>query len=395
MIPAAKLLKQALQAHNSGDLSAAEKMYRKILRRSSNDLNANYLLGTLCAERGQLAEAEKHLLQAARLDSQSAFVQTNLGNVYRLQSEIDKAISHYKRALFIDPNQAEANYNLAQICEDKGDYQGAFDLYQKATEANPGLFEAQHGLAMVSKALGHTELAKISLGRALQICPDRPSVQHLFAALSGDNPSAPPDSYVARLFNSYAPRFDAQLVKQLGYAAPLQLRELLESAVPPSTRFQTALDLGCGTGLSGEAFRTLTEKLIGVDIAPKMLDIALKKKIYDALYKQPIKDFLLASPEKFDLVIATDVFIYMGALEYLFELLPAHMSSGGYFIFSTELLDNGTYQLLHSGRYAHSQDYIKKLALNAGFAINATRQIDLRKEMAQWIKGELYILQFA
>lgn len=393
MISNDKLLKQALQAHNSGNLAAAEKLYRKILKRSRNDLNANYLLGTLCAERGNLAEAEKHLLQAARVDPRSAFVQTNLGNVYRLQGEAEKASVHYKRALFIDPNQAEANYNLAQISEDQGDYQSALDLYQKATETNPGLFEAQHGLAMVSKALGHTELAKVSLGRALQICPDRPSVQHLYAALSGENPSAPPDSYVSRLFNSYAHRFDAQLVNQLGYAAPVQLRELLETVISPSTRFQTTLDLGCGTGLSGEAFRSLSDTLIGVDLAPKMLDIAQKKNIYDALYKQAIRDFLLAWQDRFDLVIATDVFIYMGALEYLFELLPQRITEQGYFIFSTELLENGTYQLLHSGRYSHNPKYIENLAETAGFSIKATRNINLRKEMAEWIKGELYILQ--
>ena len=48
-------------------------------------------------------------------------------------------------------------------------------------------------------------------------------------------------------------------------------------------RFGTMLDLGCGTGLAGEAFRPHVDWLEGVDLSPGMIAQARKKTIYDRL----------------------------------------------------------------------------------------------------------------
>ena len=42
-----------------------------------------------------------------------------------------------------------------------------------------------------------------------------------------------------------------------------------------------ALDLGCGTGLTGIILREIAKHLTGVDIAAKMLAHAKEKEIYD------------------------------------------------------------------------------------------------------------------
>ena len=94
--------------------------------------------------------------------------------------------------------------------------------------------------------------------------------------------AALPQAYVARLFDDYAPRFDAHLTKNLGYRAPALIADAL-SAVAPGRRFASALDLGCGTGLMGEALRGRVDHLTGVDLSAAMIAKARERGVYDGL----------------------------------------------------------------------------------------------------------------
>ena len=98
----------------------------------------------------------------------------------------------------------------------------------------------------------------------------------------GDAPGALPQAYVARLFDDYAPRFDKHLTKNLGYRAPALIAEAL-SAVASGRRFASALDLGCGTGLMGEALRGRVDRLTGVDLSAAMIAKARERGVYDEL----------------------------------------------------------------------------------------------------------------
>ena len=51
-----------------------------------------------------------------------------------------------------------------------------------------------------------------------------------------DAPRALPQAYVARLFDDYAPRFDAHLTENLGYRAPALIADAL-GATAPGRRF--------------------------------------------------------------------------------------------------------------------------------------------------------------
>lgn len=74
-------------------------------------------------------------------------------------------------------------------------------------------------------------------------------------------PVAAPADYVSKLFDGYAPRFDEHLTQQLGYRTPRLLMDLILASLRSSSGgeevvgFESAVDLGCGTGLSGEALR--------------------------------------------------------------------------------------------------------------------------------------------
>src|SRR5262249_62155885 len=83
--------------------------------------------------------------------------------------------------------------------------------------------------------------------------------------------------YVRSLFDQYAANFDAALVKGLGYRGPPLLREALRAVAALHDRpfrFARALDLGCGTGLVGEALRDCCDVIVGVDLSPALAGAA-------------------------------------------------------------------------------------------------------------------------
>jgi predicted TPR repeat methyltransferase len=159
-------------------------------------------------------------------------------------------------------------------------------------------------------------------------------------------------------------------------------------------RYQHGLDLGCGTGLSGLAFRALAARLTGVDLSAKMLEKARSKNVYDTLRQDDIVAFLKGTEDTFDLFIATDVFIYLGDLVPVFTGVRERAAKPAYLAFSIERADEGRdYELRTTGRYAQSVGYIRRLAAELGFMVVTNEERNIRREQGQWIEGNIFILK--
>ena len=96
-----------------------------------------------------------------------------------------------------------------------------------------------------------------------------------------------------------------------------------------------------------------------------------------------------------DLVVATDVLIYVGTLEVLFAQIAARLSAAGIFAFSTESPPDLTedYRLEKSGRFSHHHRYIYRLAELNSLAIIKRIDTVLRTEGATPLSGYVFILQ--
>ena len=80
-----------------------------------------------------------------------------------------------------------------------------------------------------------------------------------------------PKQYVQNLFDDYAMRFDHHLTEILDYKVLEILRKLLQTQLGSHFSVDTVIDLGCGTGLSGQAFRPICRRLVGIDLFPQMI----------------------------------------------------------------------------------------------------------------------------
>jgi predicted TPR repeat methyltransferase len=171
---------------------------------------------------------------------------------------------------------------------------------------------------------------------------------------------------------------------------------LLKTYIPSLSYPQwDILDLGCGTGLSGFAFRDQAKILTGVDLSEKMLHIAERKAIYDYLILDDIIDFLDKNKINYDLILAADTFNYIGDLNKLLGLCKLALKNKAYLVFSLELLEDQTknWILEPHGRYLHSKHYIEKIALEQGFRIIAIENAALREQNHSPVNGCLCLFQ--
>ncbi|WP_055045317.1 class I SAM-dependent DNA methyltransferase [Devosia sp. A16] len=154
---------------------------------------------------------------------------------------------------------------------------------------------------------------------------------------AGGSAQAAP-AYVEALFDDYASRFEDALVGRLGYRTPEMLEVAIRDtlAARGATRFERALDLGCGTGLMGERLWPLVDRLEGVDLSANMLAEARRKRTYDRLQKADLVAFLLEAPGTADLIVAADVFNYVGDLQGPLAAASNALRPGGLVAFSLE-----------------------------------------------------------
>lgn len=261
----------------------------------------------------------------------------------------------------IDEEALAEAYNRALALEKAGDFDAAAKAYEEVLAIDPD----DHGGAAIRIA---------SMGR-------------------GEAPPKAPDAYVETLFDQHAESFEDILVDQLGYAVPVMVRQRLQALeLGP---FKRMLDLGCGTGLTGGALRDLVEDITGIDLSENMVEIAHEKDLYETLYVAEVEDFLEDNDdEPFDLVTATDVLPYLGALEPLFFGVAENMVPGGIFVFSCESLAEGDERTFIVGphqRFLHAPAYIRARLADTGFDLVEMSEINVRMQDGHPSPGHLVV----
>lgn len=239
------------------------------------------------------------------------------------------------------------------------------------------------------RELGRHDDAAVAFRRAIENGADNELNRYYLASVSnGEQPANSPSTYVAALFDDYAPDFQEHLVGSLRYQGH---QKLTESLLHAGRRYPLAIDLGCGTGLCGEQLQSLVDHIDGVDLSGAMLEQAHARGIYRQLDQAELNTYLTNRQEQADLFIAADVFGYLGDLNNCFSAVRRLMRPGGCFAFTVEqLAGDGDFVLQPCLRYRHSEDYIRRLADKHGFSVRDITIHPLRYDQDQPIPA-LYV----
>jgi predicted O-linked N-acetylglucosamine transferase (SPINDLY family)/SAM-dependent methyltransferase len=314
---------------------------------------------------GDLEDAERHCRRALALAPRCLSARVTLGNIAVARQQYDQALEHFRTALAVDEHSPAARSNIGSC------------LY----------------------ALGRTDEALAAFEKLLQYDPHDALAQHMVAALKGTGATAPPSAYIRDLFDSYAADFERHLVGTLAYRTPEVLAALLGELRPESDHTLDVLDLGCGTGLAGVALRPWTRSLVGVDLSAGMLERARRRGIYERLCCEELLGFLRAEPDaRYDLVVAADVFVYLGELDSVVAETRRVLRPEGILLFSVELLDaredqdarsGSCFGINATGRYAHASEYLSGLAASAHFTPMRSTDSTLRLDHGTPIAGRV------
>lgn len=295
----------------------------------------------------------------------------------------DEARPAFERLLALQPEHAEAWFRLGQILQRQGRLEAALDCLDKVVALLPAHAAAWSQRGSLFEALGRRTEATAAFERAIALGADAELHRFFIAALDGrDDAPAAPRAYVQALFDDYADGFDRHLVDVLGYRGHQQLVAPLADLQQGG--FDAALDLGCGTGLCGPLLRPLARRLEGVDLSPAMLERAAALGVYDRLHCAELADHLAHSDARCDLVLAADVFIYVGTLEAVFAGVMRVLRPGGLFCFTVEQADEArTVVLGAQRRYEHALPYLQGLARQHGLQWLQAQHLPIRQQQTQ------------
>ena len=376
---------------NAGRLQDARASYQAALALVPGRPSVIANLGITECRLGLWAESITHLQQATEADPDHRDAWVALGLSHEALSQWKPAAQALQLGMRLGGATAQLWLSLA-LCqlhlERPAD---ALESLNESLALDATLAEAWSQRGSLMRDAGRHAEAAMCFQQAITHGADETLHRFYLASVRGGDatPPQPPRAYVETLFNEYADDFQTHLLEQLRYQAHQTLLAPLREA---GQRYPLVLDLGCGTGLCGQLIRAQADAVDGVDLAEAMVKQSRATGAYRRVVHGDLLGFLREQTEPADLVIAADVFIYVGALEEAFAAVRQRMRPGGCFAFSVELASGqADLQLLPSLRYAHSPAYVERLAQAHGFRVRQTWQAPLREDQRRPVMG-LYVL---
>ncbi len=418
-------LRLAVEAHQQGKLSAAERRYRAILAAAPKHPDALHYLGVAMHQQGQpdaalllighalaiapgyidarnnlgnvqkelgLAVDAEHSYRAVLAERpEFALAWNNLGVVLKAQDRYADAAGAYRACLELAPDFADGWVNLGNALRAGGEPQEAMTAYHHAIRLAPQSLDAYRNLGQSLVTSGrHAEALEVYRQWQVQDPADS-AIEHMIAALAGGPaPERASDHYVQNTFDRFASSFD-DVLTELHYRAPAVCGALVESLLSKGVGKLAVLDAGCGTGLCAPILLPYAGVLDGVDLSPRMLEKAAARGSYRKLEEAELSAWLAAHPDGYDLIVSADTLCYFGALDEVLTHAAGTLRAGGHLVFTLEeTVDAAASPQFHlhpHGRYSHTEAYARAALARAGLTVLEVKRDVLRTEGNQPVAG--------
>lgn len=259
---------------------------------------------------------------------------------------------------------------------------------QRAISLGPYDPRAYAELCQALCADGRADYAADIFKRWVHIDPHNPTVGYIKAGCLG-TPAPPraPEQYITDEFNLFSLSYD-RVLQELNYAMPRLVADHMTRLFPAQRRLHI-LDGGCGTGLCGSVLRPYARTLVGVDLSEGMLRHAWHRGVYDETVQAELAAWLDTQRQRFDVIVLADVLIYFGELRPVLTPAASALKSDGMIIFSTEATTAHAipFHLNATGRYSHSEDYLRETVEQSGFTLDSLTSHVIRDEYRQPVRG--------
>lgn len=296
-----------------------------------------------------------------------------------------------------------ASFHTAQLLAARQQHSAALAVCREMLEQQPASPSVPRRLSALLVRMGKLAAADEYRRKAVKIELDRlqlplhvqnDALQYLLAAEGlAAEPSCSPAGYIAVYFDRYAEEFDEYLVDELQYRGPQVVRDAVEEVRGGDKKLLNILDVGCGSGLAGALMRPFASKLDGVDLSAGMIRKARERELYDELFVGEMVELLTARKLRYDLVMAVDVFVYVGDLEPVIAACHGALTARGLLAFTIEAASEPGFQLCDTYRYVHRADYVRQVASRVGLTTALARETVLRRERGEPVHSLVWVLR--
>lgn len=172
MAPSAQdLFRQALARHQTGDLTAAQALYRQLLRREPRHFDGLHLLGLSLVQSDRLAEGVELIREAIRVRSDFAEAHYNLGHALLSLGQAEEALASFDRAVALAPAEPLYHFERGNACKELGRGAEALASFEQAVRLAPRFAEAHNNIGILLKEEGHFAEALARYDQAIALKP--------------------------------------------------------------------------------------------------------------------------------------------------------------------------------------------------------------------------------
>ncbi len=164
--------RQAVSLHQLGRLHEAEQLYRALLERTPDYVEAHNNLGHLLGTLGRHNESAGHYIRALQIRPDFTEAYLNLGNTLQALHRHEEALAEYAKALAIKPNFADALLNSGNALQALGRNTEAIARYRQALALRSDYGEGHYHLAMALEKTGRLDEAIAHYESAIATRPD-------------------------------------------------------------------------------------------------------------------------------------------------------------------------------------------------------------------------------
>lgn len=287
-------------------------------------------------------------------------------------------------------NLPETNFKLGCEFAERGQYFDASMRFRFALYLQPNFVQAHYNLGSCYLQMHKHPQAAAAFRKTLQLDPTHRQARFMLSGLAPQSmsvdqlPLSMPPEMVVGFFTQMAPEYD-RLTEANQYQGP---RLVVEACRPHlgKTSGLHLVDLGCGTGLVAKPWRTLCREVLGLDITPAMVAASQVARAgdnpaYDRVLTADINAVPVGTfmPGASDVILCIDTAQFLGDLAPLCRLVAQALAPGGIFVLTTEVANplHGFGVNPETGRFGHSNEYVRRVAAAAGLDVKKEQQAAL------------------
>ena len=170
-------VREGVECQRRGDLAAATRIYRDILKGEPEHWQALHYLGLAELQQGRLKEADSLLSRSVAVEPRNANAWSDLGSARVRADAPQEALEPFSRALELAPEHPDALNNMAQALRKLSRFDQARPLLEKLVEQQPGQAGPLRALADVQTKSGDVAAAIDTFQEALRLDPDDPRIR--------------------------------------------------------------------------------------------------------------------------------------------------------------------------------------------------------------------------